>query len=52
MPTRQGDDEHPLRNLEPLAWQPLHRIGRYAASSGKGHRGGMMRDGGGGKIGG
>ncbi len=37
---------------EPSARQPLCQIGRYAASSGKGHHGGMMHGGGGGKIGG
>ncbi len=38
--------------LELLAWQSLHQIGCYAASSGKGHWGGMMHDGGGSEIGG
>ncbi len=41
-----------LPALEPSARQPLPRIGRYAASSGKGHCGGMMHGRGGGKIGG
>ncbi len=37
---------------EPSAWQPLRQIGCYAALFGKGHCGGMMHGGGGGKIGG
>ncbi len=32
--------------------QPPRQIGRYAASSGRGHHGGMMLGGGGGEIGG
>jgi hypothetical protein len=39
-------------HTEPSAWQPLRRISCYAALSGKGHRGGKMHGGGGGKIGG
>jgi hypothetical protein len=38
--------------LELLAWKPLRQIGHYAASFGKGHHGGTVRGGGGGKIGG
>ena len=41
-----------LLALELSAWQPLWQIGPYAAPFGKGHCGGMMRGGGGGKIGG
>ena len=39
--------------LEPLAWQPPRRIGRYAASPGRRYimAGGMIHGGGGGKIG-
>ncbi len=37
---------------EPSAWQPLCHIGCYAALYGKGHCGGMIHGGGGGKIGG